>query len=43
MEEKQKFKQNLLTRGLLASGYTVENHLRGYAGFTAWVLVRKRL
>ena len=26
MEEKQKFKQNLLTRGLLASGYTVENH-----------------
>ena len=26
MEEKQKFKQNLLTQGLLAAGYTVENH-----------------
>ena len=26
MEEKQKFKQNLLTRGLLAAGYTVEDH-----------------
>ncbi len=25
MEEKQKFKQNLLTQGLLAAGYTVEN------------------
>ena len=26
MEEKRKFKQNLLTRGLLAAGYTVDNH-----------------
>lgn len=26
MEEKQKFKQNLLTQGLLAAGYTVDDH-----------------
>ena len=26
MEEKQKFRQNLLTQGLLTAGYTVDNH-----------------